>query len=298
MDDITPLRIFLEVARRQSFTAAAEYFGLSPSAVSKQVATLERLFQARLLNRTTKKMHLTRAGAFVVQKAPEILQGLEDLQETVLGLTGDVTGLVRVGAAPHFGAQRLTAMIAAFSRQYPNIQVSLTLLSKHRIEDFVEVGLDVGVLNSSSLPDMTHSAYTITDMPQVAVASPAFLAGRPPLRSPADLADCDCLVNTYKSPTGSWRFTGPDGPQSVRVRGRMVASYGEALKMAAVHDMGVSVHPRYMIANELANGSLVQVLPDYEPEMLKVYALYASRGRIPRRVRVFIDFMRQWEWRL
>lgn len=299
MDDVYSLRIFLEVARRQSFTGAADHFGISTSAVSKHVAALEKSLNARLLNRTTKQMHLTRAGAFLAEKGQEVVGNLDDLQETVVGLTGDVSGVIRVGAAPYFGAHRLVPAISAFCQQHPDIRLTITTLSKSRIEDFVGAGLDVGVVNTSQLPDMTHSAYTITDMPQVVVASPAYLKRRKLPMVPEDLAHHECLVNSFKSPTGTWRFVGADGnSSSVRVRGRVRASYGEAVKIAAVHGMGVSMHPRYMVADELKSGALVALLPGYEPELLRVYALYSAKTRLPLRVRTFIEFLRHWPWAL
>lgn len=298
MDDVTSLRIFLEVARRQSFSATADHFGISRSAVSKHVASLERDLKARLLNRTTKQMHLTRAGAFVAERGPEVLMSLDDLKGAVGALTGEVSGLIRVGAAPYFGSHRLVPMIASFCREYRDVQISLTLLSQSRIEDFVGTGLDVGVVNSSSLPDMTHSAYTVADMPQATVASPGYLKTAPALEKPEDLVRHECLVNSFKSQTGTWRFTANDDQTSVRVRGRFRSSYGDSLKHAAVHGMGVSVHPRYMVEEELRSGSLVEVLPAFAPEMLRVYALYSGRGRIPQHVRVFIESMRKWHWNL
>jgi len=297
MDDVLSLRIFLEVTRRQSFTATAEHFGISPSAVSKHVAGLEQTLKARLLHRTTKQMHLTRAGAFVAERGTDILLDLDDMCSAIAGMTGEVSGLIRVGAAPYFGAHRLMPMVAALREKHPDIEVSLVTLSQSRLEDIVGAGLDVGIVNTTRLPDMTHSAYTITELPQVAVASPAYLRLRGSPAEPTDLAQHECLINSYKSPTGTWRFSGPDGTQtSVRVGGKTRSSYGEALKMAAVSGMGISVHPRYMVEKELRDGSLLPILAGYEPEVLRVFAVYNGPSNLPQRVRTFIDFMREWDW--
>ncbi len=294
MDEITPIRVFLEVARRQSFTGTAEHFGLSISAISKHVATLEKSLNARLLNRTTKTMSLTRAGSLVVERGTAVVRDLANMRASVAGLNGDISGVVRVGAAPYFGAQRITPLIASFCEQHPAIQVTLTLLSHRRVGDFVKEGLDVGIINSPDLQDATHSAYTITNMPQVLVASPSYQKRAGRIQTPSDLAKLNCLVNSYKSPTGTWRFNGPQGEVTVTVQGNFRSIYGDCLKVAAVHGMGISMHPRYMVAKELAQGELVQLLPDFEPEMLHVFALFASGGLIPQSVRTFLDFLRQW----
>jgi DNA-binding transcriptional LysR family regulator len=294
MDEITSLRVFLEVARRKSFARTAEHFGMSPAAVSKHLAALERSLQTRLMNRTTKQMSLTPAGEQVIESATAVLSELEHMHRTVADLSRELSGTVRVGVAPYFGAHRLVPVVASFSRQYPDVKFSVTLLSKQRIEAFVSEGLDIGVVMTPRLQDASHGAHELAVLPQVLVAAPAYLRAAPALRVPADLAQHACLVNVYKTATGTWRFGGAAGATTVRVDGPLRSNYADALKQAAVSGMGISMHPRYLVAEELAKGVLQEVLPDYPPEALTAYAIFSTRGAMPARVRAFLDYLRQW----
>jgi DNA-binding transcriptional LysR family regulator len=117
------------------------------------------------------------------------------------------------------------------------------------------------------------------------------------LKVPQDLIDCNCLLNLNKSPTGSWVLEGPDGPVSVKVKGSLKSDFGDSLKDAAIAGMGISMHPYYMIAEELQSGLLQVVLPDFPPTSLDIYAIHSSRKNIPAHLRLFLDFLRQWATR-
>lgn len=111
---------------------------------------------------------------------------------------------------------------------------------------------------------------------------------------PEDLARHDCLVHSLKSPTSIWRFVGPDGEASVRVRGSICSNFGEALKHAALLGHGISMHPYYMVSEDLAAGRLEEVLPDHEPSRLDIYVIFSSRQNLPVRVRRFLEFLKDW----
>jgi DNA-binding transcriptional LysR family regulator len=294
MDQLTCLRMFLEVARRNSFAGAAQYFGVSRATCTKQIAWLEKSLGVKLLNRTTKQLGLTPAGLQVLENGGELLQRYDDLRESVNDLSGDVAGVVRVGVPPAFGTQRLLPVISQFHAQYPDVQIALSLLTVRKHETFVEQGLDVGIIIVPVLKDASFIAIPLAEARQALVASPAYLASVAPIEHPRDLLRCKCLVNWNKSPTSAWNLTGPDGPVSVRVQGPLRADFGDALKEAALTGMGISMHPYYMIADEIERGELQVVLPDYEPSGLDVYAIYSSRKNLPMRVQVFLDFLKEW----
>lgn len=294
MDDLVSLRVFLEVARRKSFSGTATHFGMSRASVTKHVAKLEDALQVRLLNRTTKQMSLTLAGMHVVASGGTLLTGVEELKSTLKGLSNDLAGIIRLGVAPSFGSQRLLPVLHAFAERYVDIQITLTLLTQRKEETFIAGGLDVGIIIASSLKDATHSGIHLATAPQALVASPKYLAKRGAIERLEDLLKCNCLINVNKSPTDMWKFTGPEGPASIRVQGPLRSDFGEALKAAAISGMGVSIHPYYMIDRELEAGLLEVVLPQYTPEQLNVFAIYSAQKTMPLRVRTFIDFIKGW----
>lgn len=286
--------MFVEVARRNSFAGAAQHFGVSRATCTKQVAWLERSLGVKLLNRTTKQLGLTPAGLQVLENGLELLKRYDDLRESVLDLSRDVSGVVRVGVPPAFGTQRLLPVIYEFHERYPDVQIALSLLTVRKQETFVEQGLDVGIIIVPVLKDASFIAIPLAQAPQALVASPAYLAKTGPLAHPSDLQHCKCLVNWNKSPTATWNFKGPEGPGSVRVQGPLRSDFGDALKEAALAGMGISMHPYYMVAEKIERGELQVVLPDYVPSGLDVYAIYSSRKNLPMRVQVFLEFLKEW----
>lgn len=294
MNEVTAMRVFLEVARRKSFVRASEHFNISPAAASKYVSWLERSLGARLLNRTTKQMSLTPAGEQVIESANDVLQGIEDMKQAVKGLSSGLDGVVRVGVAPYFGAHRFVPIVAAFCKQYPDIKIDISILSRQRIDAFVSEGLDFGIVISPTLPDASHVAYMLGRLPQVIVAAPSYLRDKEPITRVQDLARHDCLINVYKSSAGTWRFESDDGLITVRVKGPLRSNIGEILKQAAVEGMGISIHPLYMVADELKNDQLEMVLAGAQPEMLHIHAIYSKLGAVPKRARAFLEFMKCW----
>ena len=137
-------------------------------------------------------------------------------------------------------------------------------------------------------------ASRLAVVPQVLVASPSYLSQRGHPQNIADLAEHDCMVHALKSPTNIWTFTGATGKTTVRVRGTIRANYGEPLRHAALLGQGISMHPTYMVKQDLAAGRLQTVLPAYQPVGVDIYAVFPSRKNLPVRVRTFLDFLTEW----
>lgn len=284
--------MFVEVARTGSFAAAARHLGMSRPAVTKHVARLEDLLGARLLNRTTKQVGLTEAGHLASTAGRQLLERFDAIEADVRESTRMPRGVVRVGTPPAFGTYHMVPLIAEFAERHPDIQVVLSLDTGDA--NLVAQGLDLSVRITQELEDASHVAQPLAKAPQVLVASPDYLARHAAPRGPADLARHNCLVHVIKSPTGIWRFTGPQGPASVRVRGTIASNFGDALMHAALRGYGISMHPYYMVSQWLEQGRLVPVLPEYEPDAHDVYVIYSSRKNLPERVRRFVAFLHDW----
>lgn len=292
MDRLRCLEIFVEVARGGSFTAAAARFSISRSAVSKHVAWLERTLSAQLLVRTTKEVGLTDAGQRLLDGSVLLLERFEDLQSEVRDAIDVPRGVIRIGTPPSFGVHHLLPLVLRFTDTHPDIQV--TLEADDGRASLVAERLDMSVRIAPALDDASYVAQSLLKVPQVLVASPAYLeqAGRP--KKVGDLARHMCLVHTLKSPTANWRFSTPLGEEAVRVRGALCSNLGEVLQQAALAGRGLSIHPTYMVADDLAAGRLVSVLPETPPTGLDIYVIYPARNNLPRRVRAFLDHLRDW----
>jgi DNA-binding transcriptional LysR family regulator len=286
------MQVFVEVARDGSFTGAARRLGMSKASVTKHVAWLEQSLRARLLHRTTKHVGLTEAGLGMLPSARQLLERYEEIGADVRDSIRQPKGMIRVGTPPSFGAHHLAPLVMSFTREHPEIQVAMIL--DDGSANLIAQGLDLSVRIAPALEDASYVAQPLTKAPQVLVASPAYLRRHGAPQSLADLARHNCMVHSLKSPTGLWRFSGPDGEASIRVRGSIMSNFGETLQNAARAGHGISMHPYYMVSEDLAAGRLQPVLPLYEPLGLDIYAIFSSRQNLPLRVRRFVEFLKEW----
>ena len=294
MDKLRAIEVFIEVAQGLSFSRAAQALGMARGNVTKHVAWLEQTMGVQLLTRTTKSVSLTESGLALLENGRELLDRVEGMDAAVRQSVNAPKGMLRVGAPPSFGAFHLVPVITAFSKAHPDIQVVLYLDDGR--SDLVAEGLDMSVRIATALKDTSQIASRLAVVPQVLVASPAYLAQRGYPRDIADLAEHDCMVHALKSPTNIWTFTGPDSgaKASVRVRGTIRANYGEPLRHAALLGHGISMHPTYMVKQDIQAGRLETVLSQYKPVGVDIYAVFPSRKNLPVRVRTFLDFLTEW----
>ena len=291
MDRLRCLQVFSEVARSQSFVRAAWKLSISKATVTKNVAWLENSMGSVLLNRNSKQVTLTDAGQRVLESAQELLERYERLEADVRESVHLPRGSIRVGTPPAFGIEHLMPVVARFCERYPDIDVTV-VLDDGRM-DLLAESLDLSIRIAPQLQDASYIAVPLMKAPQVMVASPRYLerAGRP--QTLQDLQRHNCLVHTLKSSAGYWRFEGSPR-EEVRVRGTVRSNIGDALKKAALLGSGISLHPYYMVSEELRTGALEVVLPQHAPEGLDIYSVFSSRRNLPVRVRVLLEFLKEW----
>ncbi len=291
MDRLRCLQIFAEVARCRSFVRAAWQLSISKATVTKHVAWLESSVGSQLLNRNSKQVTLTEAGARVLEGAQDLLERYERLEADVRDSVNLPRGSIRVGTPPAFGIHHLMPVVARFTEHYPDIEVTV-MLDDGRTDLLAET-LDLSIRIAPQLEDASYIAYPLMKAPQVLVASPGYLARAGAPKTIQDLQRHNCLVHTIKSATGTWRFAG-DPPEDVRVRGTVRSNIGEALKKAAMMGTGIAVHPYYMVSEELRSGALQGVLPQHTPQELDIYAVFSTRRNMPVRVRALLEFLKEW----
>ena len=299
MDRLKAIEIFAEVARGRSFTAAASRLGMAKGNVTKHVKWLEALLGAQLLSRTTKSVSLTEAGLSLLEGSQNLLDGFDAVQAAVRGAVTDSRGTLRLGTPPSFGAVHLVPLVTAFSQVQPDIQFALHLDDGRA--DIAGEGLDLSLRIAPSLKDTSLVALKLGSVPQLLVAAQSYLTSHGKPQTPEDLVHHDCLVHALKAPTNFWTFTGPNHvlksavkrKLSVRVSGSMRANFGEPLRHAALLGHGISMHPKYMVAQDIEENRLKIVLPAYQPVRLDIYAMYPSRRNVPSRVRLFLAFLQE-----
>lgn len=293
MNTIECIEVFIEVAKSLSFSKAAERLGTSRSAVTKKVAWLEKEFETQLLSRNTKRVSLTESGEMLLRNGEMLTQTLGNLKDLVRSPVQQPSGRIRVGTPPSFGAVHLVPAIEAFLKAYPQVQVSLQLDDGR--SDLIAENMDLSVRIAPRLRDSNQIAYRIAVVPQLLVATRTYLDTHGwPVR-PRDLENHNCLVHSLKAPTGTWEFTDTNQRrQTVHVSGSFNANLGEAiLKLAHLHH-GIAMHPRYMVDDDIRNGLLQVVLPDYRCQGLDIYAIVQSKRYLPYKVRLFVDHLRAW----
>ena len=286
LDRFTNLLLFTRIVESGSLSAAAREAGLSQPTVSKQLAELEARLGAQLLQRTTRQSSLTEAGSAFYLRAKRILTELAEAETDAADLHGSPRGTLRVGAPVAFGRLHIMPTLPTFLRRYPGLVLDLAM--SDRFTDLVEDGVDV-VVRIGKLSDMSLIARHVGRSARVPVAAPAYLAARGEPQTPNDLLQHDCLVYTLLATGNEWHFDGPSGMEVVRVQGPFRANNADAVRQAALAGLGIAVVPSWLIADDVAAGTLRSLMPNWTPTSVDVSVLYAPAPRVASKVRVFVD---------
>jgi DNA-binding transcriptional LysR family regulator len=289
MDRFAAMRVFAQVVDSGSFAKAADKLGLSTSAASRQVAELESHLNTRLLNRTTRRVSLTESGRAFHARAMQLLADLEEAEQEAGRATVVARGTIRLTAPVTLGARHLAPLVAEFIGRHPGVAFDVSL--SDRIVDLVEEGFDLAIRIGASGPD-TLVARKLGETRLVACASPAYLATHGTPRVPEDLARHNCFTYEYVTPSEHWRFREPlGGERVVRVRGNLHTNSGELHAEAAADGVGIALEPDLIVLPHLRAGRLVELLPEFAPAPLPIYAVYPSRKHLSAKVRLFVDFL-------
>lgn len=296
MDRFRTMESFVRVVRAGSFTVAASQLGLSRALVSRHVGDLEARLGARLLNRSTRSLSLTEEGAAYLEFCERVFGEIETNEREILRTRNELAGTLKVLAPKSFGTLHLSDAVIEFAGMQPGLRVSLMLENTpyRGTYEFGERGLDV-VLCFSTVRASSVTEAEIAAFDWIVCASPGYLAraGRP--QAPADLVNHACLVHVDVAPNDSvWRFTGPQGPVPVKVRGNFFSNSALGLRKAALADLGVAHIPRYVVAEDLADGRLVEVLPRFGVGARTLLAVYPKAKATPRKVSAFVEFIKNW----
>lgn len=285
--DLNEIVVFARVVDAGSFTAAARQLGMPKSTVSRKVAELEERLGARLLQRTTRKLHLTDVGHTYVQYARRVVGELEEAELAVTRMQEAPRGLLRVSAPLSVGW--LGPIVTSFLRRYPDVEVEM--LGTDRVVDLIEEGFDIAV-RAGRLADSTLIARPLGVMRSYIVASPAFLAEHGTPASPEDLARTDCVAfGGVREPT-IWRLQADGKTTPFKIRARFVVNDFDMVQEAALGGLGVAMLPIFRCIDDLRAGRLVRLLREWCSPDIPMHAVYPSTRHLSPKVSAFLDHIR------
>jgi LysR family transcriptional regulator, transcriptional activator for dmlA len=286
MDAFSDLAFFSLLVKHGSLAAAAQQLGVTPPAVSKRLAAIERRLGVRLLQRTTRRIGLTPEGETYLVAGARVL---EELERTVAGSRAVPKGLLRVCATLGFGRKHIAPVLSKFVRQYPDVEVQLQLTD--RPVNLVEQGFDLQ-LRFGDLPDARLTARLLARNRRVLCASPAYLrrAGEP--TAPRELARNACLfIRESEETFGSWHLRSGVRTETVKVRGPLAANDGECVLGWALDGHGILMRSLWEAAPMLRSGRLKPVLPEWSLPSADIYAVFPTRSHLSAKTRALVDFL-------
>jgi DNA-binding transcriptional LysR family regulator len=287
MEDLERMAIFARVVEAKSFSEAARRLRISKSMVSKSVTQLEKSIGARLLNRTTRAMSLTEAGAVFYDHCARIVEELEQAKAAVGRFHSEPRGLLRVSASVAFGTLHIAPALPEFLARHPEVRIDMVI--GDRFVDLADEGFDVAVRIAKE-PAANLVARKLAAVNRKICATPGYFERHGVPRTPADLERLNCLTYTHFNPQDPWRLRGPGGDISVNASGNLRLNDDEALSAAVLGGLGVALLPTFIMGGDLQAGRLQAVLSDYVPLERHIWATYLPNRHLPAKVRAFIDF--------
>lgn len=289
---LTDLEAFRAVAFHRSFRKAADALGLSRSTLSHTLIDLEKALGVRLLNRTTRSVSPTDAGARLLERLDPVLRDLDMALDGLAEDRGVPQGRLRINANKGAAEILLERVVPPFLARYPDVE--LDLVSEGRLVDIVEEGFDAGVRLAESVPQDMIAVRLGGDIRFVAVASPAYLAGRDPLAVPDDLSRHACI--RQRLPSGKryrWEFSRNGEELTVDVPGALTLDDIDLMVRAASDGLGIAYVPEIAARKRMESGQLVTVLDDWCPPIPGLVLYYPGYRLVPSALRAFIEVLKE-----
>lgn len=288
MDPLDGIAAFACVADNGSFTAAARRLKISKSAISAHVQRLERRLGVRLLNRTTRRLSLTEAGAAYYRHCARILVEAEAAEQVASALQREPRGTLRISAPDSFGWMHVAPAVPAFLKRFPELAIDISSSAAHvkLVDEGLDLAIRIGVLEDSPLVVRKLAPSRL-----VLCASPAYLKQHGTPRVPADLAKHNCLGVSVLAWGDQWRFIGKGSEIRIAVQGRFRSNNAEMLRTVALENVGIAMVPSWAVADALRSGTLKRVLPAWDLPASTIYAVYPGNRLMSMKVKAFVDHL-------
>ncbi len=290
--EFTQLKAFVTVCDERAFGRAAKRLAVSPSALSRAVRSLESRLGIRLLNRTTRSVGLTEAGAVLYERIKPMLAGMDEAVLAVEAYQGTPMGVVRINLPSIAARIAVLPKLQQFRLAYPAVRLDLVI--DNDITDVVAQGFDAGVRIGGQISRDMVAVRITRDLRMAVVGAPAYFADRPPPQVPAELKDHFCLTYKWKS-TGAlsqWRFDDGGSVFDVEVNNVLTVNDTDLLLLAACRGLGLACLIEDLVESALENKQLIRVLEPWCQVFPGFYLYYSERTHMPASLRAFIDFLK------
>ena len=287
MDRLIAAEVFVRIAERGSMTGAADTLDMSRAMVTRYLAQMEAWAGARLLHRTTRRLSLTQAGEETLARCRSMLDVAGEMGAPSTAAPDEPRGLLRLACSQSLAERVLSSAVVAFLRRHPMTAIELNI-GAHAV-NLVEERIDLAIRITNEL-EPTQIVRPLGRCPSVVCASPAYLAGRGTPQRAQDLAHHNCLTYSHHG-RHLWDFDHAGERLAVPVAGNLSANETQVLLMAAIDGAGIVMQPFYAVADAIAKGQLMALLPDFVPQSMGVYGIYSSRRQMPAVLRAMLDFL-------
>jgi DNA-binding transcriptional LysR family regulator len=288
--DLNDVVIFTKVVETKSFTGAAEQLGLPKSTVSRKLAQLEERLGVRLVQRTTRKLALTDIGQAYYERCARIVADVQAAEQLVTDMQSTPRGRLKVTAPIDLSTRYLGEIFAKFLAAHADVFVELE--ASDRIVDLIEEGFDVGI-RLGPLPESTLIARKLCSLGAVLCATPAYLARRGTPQSVEDLDEHDRVLFTPSPRTQTWTLVNGEATYDFGRPARFASNNISAVHNAVVTGLGIALLTDFMVACDIANGTLVQILPEWIGRSIDVHAVYPARQNLPPRLGLFLEHLQR-----
>lgn len=291
VENISDLLVFTHAVKGGSLSAAGRELGISLAVASKRLQRLEQQLGVRLLNRSTRQLSLTDEGSDYYHYCVRILAELEEGEERVTRGNKEPTGTLRLTMPAAFGRLHIAPLVPEFLQRYPQLKLSLHL--SDGLVDIINDGYDMAV-RIGDLKDSSLIARSLGRDRRVVVATPSYLKNHATPQTPQQLSDHNALLFSNPANLDQWQFIDSDGhSEVVKVSGNLATNNCDALREAIYADLGIALRPLWDVWQDLHEGRLIQLLPDYTPPSYTIHAVYPSRRLLPRKTRLFIELLQE-----
>jgi DNA-binding transcriptional LysR family regulator len=292
MKALDSLRIFVITLQKGSLSAAGRSLSLSPATISRRISALEDELGVQLVDRNSRNLKVTETGRVFVKHAELVLEAMAQAEEAARDSRLLPEGRLRIHSRTQIGLRVIAPLLPKFAKLYPDIHVEIKL-SEHSV-NIVEEDFDIDIRTGES-NDSSFIIKRLLSSDEILVASPAFVASHPRIKTPPDLQQVRCLTYRRDGESTSWKYVDNEGViQELAIQGTLVSNNGELLRLAAIDGMGVALLSEAAVRSCLQDGTLVRLLPDYRFAVRAfsngVYAVFRQSRTLPVKVRAFLDF--------
>ncbi|AZP71987.1 LysR family transcriptional regulator [Pseudomonas poae] len=293
MDKLSNMAVYVKVVEMGSFTAVANHLDSTVGNVSRAVSALEKNLDARLLQRSTRRLSVTDAGRRYYERCKSILSDLENAEAEASDALLAPRGRLRVHCVPGLARQLVTRAVLDYRRAFPEVTVDLLL--SQRMPNLLEDQLDVSILIARALPDSAYISQKIGVSHCVLVAAPEYLAQHAPPQEPDDLSDHQCLLlGTVDYARDEWQLKSTKGDVTFVPTGPSFSVNDmDAMAVAIKEGAGIGLLAGFSAVDDLRSGKLVRVLPEYHTYERNVYAVYTSRQFVDAKITRFIEALKE-----